>query len=293
MALSQLLLNGTIAGATYIVIGLGFGLVYNTCRFFHFAHGAFFTWGAYLTFAFKVWVGLPFVLAVPLAIILVVGLGCGTELTVYRVLRRKGSSELILLLASLGMYIMHQNFIAMLFGEGTKTIRSDLAREGISIGAGRITPTQLLLVCVSVVSVLLLGFVLRETKLGRAIRAVANDPELAEVSGINRDRVIIYTFAIGSALAGIAGILVSLDIDLTPTMGLKALMMGIVAVLIGGIGSMRGLILAALLLGFAQQLAVLAISSAWQDSIAFIILLAFLLFRPQGFLGRKVRKAAL
>ena len=136
-------------------------------------------------------------------------------------------------------------------------------------------------------------FFLKYTKIGQAMRAVANDPELASVTGIETDRVILSTFALGSALAGIAGILVALDVDMTPTMGMNALLMGVVAVIIGGIGSIPGVALGALLLGMAQQFGIWKISSQWQDAIAFVILLIFLLFRPQGFLGKKVRTATL
>ena len=125
------------------------------------------------------------------------------------------------------------------------------------------------------------------------MRAVANDSELARVAGIESDKIILLTFALGSALAGIAGILVALDVDMTPTMGMNALMMGVVAVIIGGVGSIPGIALGALLLGMAQHLGVWFISSQWQDAIAFVILLLFLLFRPQGFLGKKVKTATL
>jgi branched-chain amino acid transport system permease protein len=124
------------------------------------------------------------------------------------------------------------------------------------------------------------------------MRAVANDSELASLSGIDSDRVILWAFAIGSALAGVAGILIALDVDMTPTMGMDALMIGVVAVIIGGANSIPGIALGALLLGLAQQFGVWYISSQWQDAIAFVILLVFLLFRPQGFMGRKVKKAS-
>ncbi|HEX8948282.1 MAG TPA: hypothetical protein VF790_04925, partial [Dissulfurispiraceae bacterium] len=112
----------------------------------------------------------------------------------------------------------------------------------------------------------------------------------ALVSGINTDRTILFSFLLGSMLAGIAAILISFDIDMTPTMGMNALMMGVVAVIIGGVGSISGAALGALLLAFAQNFGIWKISYQWQDAIAFIILLIFLLYRPYGFFGKKVRK---
>jgi branched-subunit amino acid ABC-type transport system permease component len=128
------------------------------------------------------------------------------------------------------------------------------------------------------------------TKIGTAMRAVACDPGLALVSGIDSNRVVLFTFAVGSLLAAAAGILISFDIDMTPTMGLNALMMGVVAVIIGGVGNVAGAALGGLLLAFAQNFGVWKISSVWQDPIAFLILLFFLLIRPRGFFGKKIRR---
>jgi branched-chain amino acid transport system permease protein len=132
---------------------------------------------------------------------------------------------------------------------------------------------------------------LQKTKLGKAIRALGNDPELAKILGIDSDNIILGTFAVGSLLAGVAGILVSLDIDMNPAMGMNALLAAVVSAIIGGIGNIPGIILGALLLSFSQQLVSWQISSQWQNAIAFAILLGFLIYRPQGFLGRATKKA--
>lgn len=276
-----------------MLVAIGFAIVFRATRFFHFAHGIVFTAGAYFTFLFKTWLGFPLFFSILLAIPLSTLLGCLMEVAVYLPLRRKGASPLVFLLASLGMYIVLQNVISMMFGDDTKTIRSGLVKEGLNVFGARITPIEILIICVSVVLVVTVALLLKKTKMGNVMRAVANDIELASVSGIDSDRVILLTFAIASALAGIAGILVALDVDMTPTMGMNALMMGVVAVIVGGVGSIPGVALAALLLGMAQHLGVWYISSQWQDAIAFAILLIFLLFRPQGFLGKKVKKVTI
>jgi len=279
-----------VSGSAWLLLALGFALVYRSARFFHFAQGIVFTASAYVAFALCL-VGLPMPYCVVVSIAAAAALGAGMEVGAYRPLRRRGASSLVLLLASLGIYVVLQNVISLIFGDDTKSIRTGVVREGINVLGARITPIQITTICVSIVLVVALAAFLRYAKLGRAMRAVANDPELANLSGIDSDRVILWAFAIGSALAGIAGILVALDVDMTPTMGMNALMMGVVAVIIGGVNSIPGIALGALLLGMAQQFGVWWISSQWQDAIAFIILLAFLLFRPQGFMGRKTRKA--
>jgi len=291
--LSQFLLNGVISASSIMLVGISFGIIYRIAGFFHFAHGAVFTGGAYFTFLFSKLLNLPFYISIFLALVFSTLLGCLMELAVYHHLRRKGTSSLVFLLASLGFYVVLQNIISLIFGDDTKTIRSGMVEEGINILGARITPIQITIIAVSLLLFVSCFFFLKYTKMGQAMRAIANDSELASISGIETDQVILFTFALGSALAGIAGILVALDVDMTPTMGMNALLMGVVAVIIGGVGSIPGIALGALFLGMAQQFGVWKISSQWQDAIAFVILLIFLLFRPQGFLGKKVKTATL
>jgi branched-chain amino acid transport system permease protein len=287
----QVLINAIVSGAALCLVAIGFGIIYSISRFFNFTHGLIFTSGAYFTLLLNYWIGVPILLSILISIFASTLLASLIEIAIYRPLRYKHTSPLILLIASLGIYIVLQNIISLAFGDDTKTIRPGIIREGIKIFGARITPIQILIIAVSVVLVIAVGIFLKMSKMGRAMRAVANCSELAKLSGIDSDRVILWTFAIGSALAGIAGILVSLDVDMTPTMGMNALMMGVVAVIIGGVGSIPGVAMGALLLSAAQNLGAFYISSQWQDAIAFVILLIFLLFRPQGFLGKKVKKA--
>lgn len=289
--LSQILIYSLIAASEFMLVAVSFLLIYSTTRFFHFAHAVVFTSGAYFVYLFHIILGLPFLIVVPLAITCSTVLGSSLELYIYRPLRKMNTSPMVLLLASLGIYIVLQNCISMFFGDDTKSIRTGDVVEGLSVLGARITPVQICIICTSIVLVGLTAVWLKQSKTGRAMRAVANDSELALISGIDSDKVILRTFALGSALAGAAGILVALDVDMTPTMGMNALMMGVVAVIIGGVGSIPGAALGALLLALAQNFGVWKISSQWQDTIAFAILLVFLLFRPEGFLGKKVKKA--
>jgi len=177
----------------------------------------------------------------------------------------------------------------MLFGDDTKSIRSGVVKEGINIFGARITPIQIVIIITAIVVTILIILFYKKTQLGRSMQAVASDRELAEYTGINTNRVILWSFAIGSGLAALAGILVALDVDMTPTMGMNALLMGVVVMIVGG-NNIKGMVCAALLLGFAQNFGVWYISSQWKDAIAFIILVLFLLFKPEGFFGKKIRK---
>jgi branched-chain amino acid transport system permease protein len=198
---------------------------------------------------------------------------------------------LVLLLASLGIYVVVQNLIAVIFGADMKTIHGNLVSEGLPILGARITPIQIAIIAVSAGLVVITYLLLKMTLFGKAVRAVASDSALAATSGIDAEHVMLCAFALASALAGAAGVLVALDVDMTPTMGLNALMMGVVSAIIGGMRSVPGIALASLLLSFAQHLGAWEIGSQWQDATAFVILLAFLLVRPEGVLGKKLRKA--
>jgi len=287
----QVLLNTMVTGATYALVAIGFSLIYNSARFFHFSHGAVFMSAAYATWLLGSVAGLPLVLAIPVAVVFAALLGVFLDVVVYRPLRNRQANPLVLLMASLGTYVVLQNLVSLLFGDGVKTFRGRQVSEGYIFLEMRITPTQIAILLTAVILFVVVALVLTLTRAGRALRAVANNPQLALVSGINSQRTILFAFAGGSALAGVAGILVACDVNMTPTMGLNPLLMGVVAVIIGGVRSVPGIALGALLLGMAQHLGVWVIGSQWQDAIAFVILLAFLLVRPQGFLGKKLKTA--
>jgi len=287
--IGQLLTNSFISSSVYLSIAISFSIIYSTNRFFHFAHAVIFTSGAYFAFLFYKLLGFSIYISIPLAIIFAIILGCSIESFIYKPLRKKGTSSIVMLLASLGIYIFLQNLISMLFRDDTKSIRSGVVKEGINIFGARITPIQIVIILTAIVVTVLIILFYKKTQLGRSMQAVASDRELAEYTGINTNRVILWSFAIGSGLAALAGILVALDVDMTPTMGMNALLMGVVVMIVGG-NNIKGMVCAALLLGFAQNFGVWYISSQWKDAIAFIILLIFLLVKPEGFFGRKMRK---
>ena len=286
----QLLINGLITASIYILVGIGFSLIYSTTNFFHFTHGVLCTAGAYFAFLFAVWLGCPFWLSVLLGLVCTMGMGVLIEYFIYRQLRKRKTNVLVLLLSSLGIYILLQNTISIIFGDETKIIRTETVQVGLDILDARITPVQIFTIFTSIILVVVLSIFLNRTKIGSAMRAVANDLELASVSGINSDVVILWAFAIGSGLAGLAGILIALDVNMTPTMGMHILMMGVIATIISG-GSIPGIALGALLLAMVQHFGAWFIGSQWQDAIAFAILVLFLLFKPEGFFGKKIGNA--
>ena len=287
--LPQVTANSLIAASIYALVAVGFSVIYGTVRFFHIAHAAVYTAGAYLAYTFIILLGWPVAISLVLAIGLSALLGMGIDRSVYLPLRRRRASNLILLLASFGVFIFLQNLIQLIYGAQILTLRRGPVKEGHHILGAVITDIQILIIAVSIVVFLLVLGLLQWTKKGKAMRAVSDDPITASVVGINPERVILFAFVVGSALAGLAGILVSLETNLEPTMGFSMLLKGIIAAIIGGIGSISGAVLGALMLGFAENFAVWWLPAGWKDAIAFGILILFLLFRPQGILGRRER----
>ena len=273
----QLLANALLTGFALALAALAVALPYAPTRTFNFALGALFTVGAYVAWASG---------SMTVGVVAAAGLGMAMELGVYRPLRRRGSRPLVLLLASLGLYTVLQNLISLIWGDATQTLRSGPVREGLLVWGARVTPVQLGSAAVSLLMVALVGWLLGRTSFGRVYRAVASDTDLARCDGLDTERVVLVATALGSGLAGLCGVRVALDVDMTPTMGLNLLMMGVVAMIVGGSRRVGGLLAGGLLLGLAQHLGAWYVGSQWQESIAFVVLVVFLLARPGGFSGQ-------
>ena len=288
--LQQLIINGIIAGSIYALVALGFTIIYRTVKFFHFAHGVVYTAGAYFAYTLFTFLHLHFVLCFLLAAVFTAILGIGMDKLVYYPLRIRKASNLVLLLASFGIYIFLQNLIALIYGNQVLVLRTGPIKEGYKFFTAVITPVQITILVVSILLMFLLWFFIQKTKLGKAMRAVADDPLAASVVGINPDKIILASFAIGSALAGVAGVLISLETNLEPTMGFSAILKGIIASIIGGIGSIPGALFGGFFLGLVENLGIWKIPSIWKDFISFAILIIFLLIRPYGIFGTKPEK---
>ncbi|RLE12277.1 branched-chain amino acid ABC transporter permease [Candidatus Aerophobetes bacterium] len=293
----QLTLNGIIAGSIYALVALGFVLIYRTVRFFHLAHGGVYTAGtyaAYSTYMVLLKAGsnsivLNLFFATIVGMIVAGILGVFIDRIVYYPLRKSFASDLIHLLASFGVFVFIQNFIQLIYGAQILTMRTWPVKEGHHILSAVITNVQIVIIITSIAVMSVLWFFVKKTKFGKAIRAVSDDPVGASVVGINPEKTITIVFFIGSALAGLAGTLVSLETNIEPSMGFNAILKGIIAAIIGGIGSFPGAVLGGFLLGFAENFGIWKIQAGWKDTIAFVILILFLLFKPDGILGTKIK----
>lgn len=283
----QFILNGIIAGSMYSLVAVGFALIYQTGRFFHFAHGVVYATGAYLAYTLVISLDINPVASFFLAAALAGVVGVGIDRFVYKPFRKQKAPNLVFLIASFGIFIFIQNLLQLIYGAQILTMRTGSVKEGHHFLGAVITNIQILILVVSAALCLGLWLFVKRTKLGKAMRAVADDRIAASVVGINPERIILAAFAIGSALAGAAGILISLETNIKPTMGMNAILKGIIASIIGGIGSIPGAMFGGLFLGIAENLGIWKISAGWKDCIAFVILIVFLLFRPGGIMGVK------
>ena len=291
--MTQLVINILISASQYMLVAVGFALILHVGRFFHFAHGAVFVIGAYSAYVFSQCYGSS------LPVMLLIGGSCAAcvgmliELGIYRPLRRRGASSVILLLASLGTYVTLQNAVSLAFGDDARALRWGRGSAPLEVFGGHLMPVHVVTLACAVATTIALGLVWRGSLLGKRMRAVASDRELAIARGIHVDRVMLVVFMLASFLAGVGGVLVGLDAFLAPQMALRMLFMAVVAVVVGGGRSILGVGLGALVVAVAEHSAAWFWSSQWQDAVAFAILLVFLLVRPQGLFGKPLRKVAI
>lgn len=277
---AQLLLNGVIAGSVYALFAVGLTMVYGIFRFINFAHGELIAWGAYLTLLFSQF--LPFSIAVVPALGLTMILGISQDRYVYSPLRRR--SRITLLIASIGLSYLLRNALRLVWGSDLQTYGFEAVR-GLSFGALNITRTQLAMV---VAALLFLGFLyglLKFTMLGKSLRAAADNMELAEIMGIDMKRVGTTVWTLSALFAGVGGVLIGLDTNLEPMMGLTNLIKSFAAVLLGGAGNVWGALLGGLFIGVAENLGVAFFSPGYKDAVSFALIVLLLLFRPAGIFG--------
>ncbi len=283
--LPQLIINSLIAGAIYTLIAVGFNLIYGATKFFNLSHGVIAAIGGYSVFYITKTFGLAII---PSAILGIIIAGIGGYLLdklIYLPLRKRRASGLVLLVASLGAFTSIQAIISILFSSQFQ-ILSRVNQKTFKIAGGFITQTQIIILCFAFIITLALALLLKFTLFGKKIKAINDDEEVAKIVGINTNKIIGYVFFIGSAIMGLAGILIGFDIGIEPTMGMRLLLKGIIAAIIGGVGNIYGGFIGAFLLGFVENFGIWKISGEWKDAIAFALLIIFLLFKPSGIMEK-------
>jgi branched-chain amino acid transport system permease protein len=294
----QQTVNGLTLGSVYALLALGYSMVYGVLKFLNFAHGEVYMFGAFAGYGVLTVLGGPSALMVPVwaavALMFVAsmavasGIGLALERFAYRPLRN--ASRLAPLISAIGASFFLQAAALLLFSansrsyEAPELIPIDTA---MTVGPIDVWAVRILVIVTAVVLMILLTWWVQRSRVGKAVRAVSFDSEAAAMMGIDVDRVIVVTFLIGSALAGVGGVMVGLVFGrIFHLMGFVAGLKAFTAAVVGGIGSIPGAMLGGLLIGFAEAYTTAYISSTFQNLIVFALLITFLLIRPSGFLGR-------
>ena len=292
MSFISYLINGLSLGSVYAIIALGYTMVYGIAKMLNFAHGDVIMIGAYIALLTMSQAGMSPVIAVIAAVIVCTVLGVVIERVAYKPLRN-ASSSLAVLITAIGVSYLLQNIALLVFGANTQTFPSVIKWNGITIADGQLNISGVTIVTIAaclIIMIVLMTFV-QKSKPGQAMRAVSEDKDAAQLMGINVNGTIALTFAIGSALAAIAGVLLcSAYPSLTPYTGAMPGIKAFVAAVFGGIGSIPGGFIAGLLLGNIVILGRAYISSQMADALVFAVLIIVLLVKPTGLLGKKIQE---
>ena len=292
MTFLNYLINGLSLGSVYAIIALGYTMVYGIAKMLNFAHGDIIMVGAYIIYYSMTSFGIDPILSIVISMVLCTVLGVVIERVAYRPLRN-ASSSLAVLITAIGVSYLLQNTALLMFSANTKTFSSVVAIDPIKLFDGQLTISGEAIVTIAVCIVIMVGLTLfvNKTKAGQAMQAVSEDKGAAQLMGINVNGTIALTFAIGSALAAVAGALMcSTYPNLTPYAGTMPGIKAFVAAVFGGIGSIPGAMIGGLLIGIIEILGKAYISSQLADAIVFAVLIIVLLVKPTGILGKNIQE---
>lgn len=280
--------NGLIIGGAYALIGVGMTMVLGIMRVINFAHGEFYMLGAYLCFSMATMMGVNFFVAFSFAVLGIGVLGCLVERIVLKPLR--GRELNTNMLAMIGVSIALSNIALLIWGAVPQAIASPFVAANIEIEGLSFTPFRLFICATALVIIVGVHMLIKYTMAGKGVRASFQDMEMASMLGVRVDRVFPLTFGTGAAMAAVAGILLGVMFSLKPTMGEFAVSRAFAVVILGGMGSFSGAIAGGLILGLSENLAAAYISSGFKDAIAFMLIVAILIFKPNGLMAVKVNK---
>lgn len=285
----QQIVNGLSLGSTYALIALGYTMVYGIIKLINFAHGDIYMLGAYIGFAVITKLGLGFFPALIIAMVLCAIIGILTERIAYKPLRN--SPRIALLITAIGVSFFMEYVMVYFVGANVRAFPDVIPKTQYYLGNIVINLQQIVILCTTIALMVLLQFIVHKTKIGKAMRAVSADRDAAELMGINVNRTISATFAIGSALAGAGGVMVGMFYNsINPLMGMLPGIKAFVAAVFGGIGIIPGAMIGGFGIGLIETLVSGYGSSMYKDAVVFAILILVLIFKPAGLLGKNTRE---
>lgn len=277
----------------YLLIAYSFRIIQSTSKCLFFTHGFFLTFSAYVVYNCSIICHLPFWVSVIFAILTSILLSLLIYSLVYSPLIHRKYENWQIMIASLGLYVVLQNVVSLIWGDSILSFRNWKVLDGHMFLGVYITDLQIITIIVCVLLLQLVWLFMEKAKTGKQIKAVSSNDVLSDILGLNTKCAIIWSFVLGTGLASCAGILIAADTDMTPTMGFNWLLYAVVSMIIGGMGKTRYLLLGALLLATAQHLTAYFLDSKWMNATAYIILIVFLYLRPTGFSGKQLKKSSI
>lgn len=280
----QALINGLMTGALIAVPAIGFTAIFAVLRFPNFAIAAYATIGAFAAWWANATLGMPIAVAIVIAFVVTGSVGVAAEETALK--RLRGNGALIVAIASIALNLMLENVVRFIFGNELRGYDLPIARD-IRFWDLRIGPQQLQSLAFAVAIMAAVFLFLRYTRFGKAMRAVADNPDLARLKGIDPAKIAIATVFLGAGLSGVGGVLIGLDTSIDPMTGFRVLLSVFAAAVLGGLGSIPGAVVGALALGVAEELALIVAPPSYRTAVGFIAILLMLTFRPRGILGER------
>jgi branched-chain amino acid transport system permease protein len=287
--LLQLLVSGIQTGLIYALTAAGFALIFGATRIFHVAHGATFALAGY-AFLETASAGLSWPLACVASLVVAVGFGLFMDSFVYRPILRHEGSFFTVFVAAFGMVVVVQSLLELAFGRSFASYSSPLTRATRVLPGLYVAPVFWVVIGVTVAVLLLTGIFLGRSRAGIGLRALSENPELLRAFGLSSRQLSALAFALGSALTMPGAVLTAATTGLQPSIGPHVMLISLAASIVGGIGSLRGAVIAGILLGVTESVVVSFLDTQWSESAGFVLLFGFILFRPSGLLGQPVSR---
>jgi len=276
---------GAAIGCIYVLLATGLNLIFGVMKLVNFAHGELLMIGAYMGFTVITALGVNAYVAVFLSMAIVALIGIGVERLCFR--RVLGAEKLNEIFVSLGLILIFDNVAVLLWGDKSKRLISPFENMSLMVGEVSISYDWLIAILFVIVILIALLFLIKKTKIGMAMRATSQKSQAAKLMGINIEHIYIFTFALGAALAGAAGVLYGIIFPFNPYIGALPTIKAFAIIILGGLGSVPGAIIGGLLYGIAEQTAVISLGGIWRDAVAFSVLIIVLVLRPEGLFGEK------
>jgi neutral amino acid transport system permease protein len=284
--LGQTTVHGLVSGSYFALGAAGLTLVFGVLKLVNFAHGEFLTFGAYMVIVGGTLLELPFAARLVFAVAATAVLGVLLELAIWRPMRRKGAGTLQLLLMALGLAFVTRNVIQLIAGTDVRRMGSNVTAS-VTLGPLHVGRTELWATLLGFATLLGLALLLRYTRLGKQIRALSDNPELAETTGIDTERIIIVTWLVAGGLAGLSGVIYGASVGVfTPNLGFGIVLSLFASVIVGGIGNAYGALAGGIVIGLAQEWSTLVLPVNIKVAVGFLVMILVLILRPQGIFGR-------